>query len=608
MTDNLDPIRDIMASPEDVDLPPDLAAQGDPPDDGAPPVDGLPPGPDDMGPPREPSAVERCAELPLHDIGNARRVVIHFGEDLMFVPRVGWFVWDGRRWAIDSDLIETRRRLQTLTGLIEQETHFITVPPDKARLVARKGAIEERRAALAVKAEMSEEERAEDLQLRADAAQIAQLLAQVQDRIGQRLRHAKQAGNSKTLENMRGEAETMLMQQLERLDADAMAVNTESGVLIFSVSGGGDEGYSRTASFKLVPHSRDQLITKMMPVAYDPDARCPRFDGFLQRIMPAADMRRFLQRWYGLSMTAIPIQKLIFQYGSGANGKSVLTDLMARIMGDYAAIAKIETLTGQNKRGGGDATPDLMALVGANMARAAEPDEGMKWQEGLIKQLTGGEPVLVRAPYQTAFFEYVPRFKLTISGNHKPVIHGSDDGIWRRLLLVPFDVQIPESERLPKDELDAILWEERAGILNWLVEGLVDYLEGGLQEPQVVLSATAEFRADSDPVGAFVNAVCHVTGDPEDSILARELGEAFNLWLDDSGLAQWSPSTVQKRLAEKAERWRASSGQMFRKRKSSGIMRYDGLRFQDAFGRRFREMPRDSQGRILRSRTAADTP
>ncbi len=164
------------------------------------------------------------------------------------------------------------------------------------------------------------------------------------------------------------------------------------------------------------------------------------------------------------------MQKLAFFHGGGANGKSVLVDLMARMFGDYSASARIESLTGKNKKSGSDSQPDLMPLIAARFVRTSEPEDGERLQEGLVKALTGGEPMMIRALYSD-FIIFRPIFKLTISGNHLPEIRGGDDGIWRRVMLVNFPVQIPEKKRIPKEELDEILWQERSGILNWLIQG-----------------------------------------------------------------------------------------------------------------------------------------
>ena len=337
-----------------------------------------------------------------------------------------------------------------------------------------------------------------------------------------------------------------------------------------------------------------QRITKLMPVAYDPKAQRKRFDAFLERVQPDPVMRAFLQRWLGYSMSGLTgEQKFCFWYGSGANGKSVLADTIARLFGDYAATAKIESLTGTNRRGGGDATPDLVPLMNARLVRASEPEQGQRLQESVIKELTGGEPILVRSLHAD-FVEVKPIFKLTISGNHKPDIRGTDDGIWRRVLLVPFDVQIPPAER--DEGLVDKLVGEGPGILNWLIEGLLDYLENGLQEPQAVLDATLDYRADSDPIGTFLRDACVVSGDPADFVTARDLMDGFNLWLDQKGEGMWGDRTVSLKFKNLAGRYRdpgTTRTYVPGKRRVTG---YTGVRFQDFFQREFDEAPRNAKG------------
>lgn len=540
----------------------------------------------------------RCALFPLNDIGNGMRFVAHFGRDLLWVPRVGWFVWDGRIWAKDPDDIAVRRLAQKVSGLIAREVRHLPGPsPEEQEMIEARPEIEAEIARLkAVPAKDRPPADVERLiELSSRLKQIGRLEDDESGLIGQRLRHAKNAGNSGPIANMIAESSVNLTRSLDELDAGAFDVNTATGVLRFSVEEDLDAGMSRVARVDLLPHARDQLITKMVEVDYDPAARAPRFEAFLARIQPSAEMRGFLQRWFGLSMTAhTGEQKLAFLHGMGANGKSVLVDLMARLMGDYAATAKIESLTGKNRRGGGDATPDLVPLMGARMVRASEPDEGERLQEGIIKELTGGEPILVRALHSD-FVEVRPVFKLTISGNHKPEIRGTDDGIWRRVLLVPFDVQIPKAER-DAGLLDKLM-EEGPGILNWLVDGLLAYLEGGLQEPAAVLDATREFREESDPVGAFLGECAVVTGDERDFMTARELIEGFNHWLDEKGETRWGGRTVSNHLSRKAARWRhPESGRAFIKGKS-GVTGYRGIRLTDVFRTRFEAREQRSWGR-----------
>ena len=162
------------------------------------------------------------------------------------------------------------------------------------------------------------------------------------------------------------------------------------------------------------------------------------------------------------------------------------------------------------------------------------------------------------------------------------------------MLLVPFEVQIPKEQRDPN--LGEKLWAERAGILNWLIEGLIAYLEGGLQEPLAVLDATREYREESDPIGMFLDSACVVTGDATDSLPTKDLVLAFNYWMDQRGEGQWKDRTISLRLKEKSRSWRSSvTGKGFTDRKSSGVMRYDGIRFTDTFRK---DLPTDVEGRV----------
>lgn len=590
MTDGIERVRFVMSNPEDIELPEELRAAVPPGGDAMPPDDPAPEPPERI-----------ASSFPLNDFGNGQRFVTYFGEQVMWVPRLGWFTWTGKVWAKDPDKIATRRLAQQVSGRMGVETEWLVLEDWKMAQIARKRELVDQLTAVEADTADSEAE-AKARDLRRQITAINEFEKSLSEKRGEHRRFAKSTGNTGKIDALLTEGGIALAHELAQLDAAEMDINTESGVLRFSVSGGGDAGYSRTAEVHLIPHDRALLMTKMMPVVYDPEATCPRFDAFFEEVQPDPEMRAFIMRWLGLSMTASPVQMLAFWYGAGANGKSVLADLIARMLDGYAASAKIKSLTGVDRRGGGDATPDLMPLIGARFVRASEPREGEPLQEELIKELTGGEPIMVRA-LNSDFVVWDPYFKLTISGNHKPVIRGTDDGIWRRLLLVPWDVQIPEHRR-DKDLGDKVFTEERSGILNRLRDGLLDCLEGGLRVPTQVSDATREFREESDPVGTFLDQCCVITGDHADSIGARELGEAFNYWLSDAGMGEFKPRTVAIKLKEKAGRWKSKkTGKSFVARKSS-TMAYDGIRFTDVFGQAFRGLPRDAQGRILRGRIA----
>lgn len=592
MTPGIDDIRRAAEDIEDVDLPDGLVPDGDASRDGE---DSGPDG-DDPGPTAPPDGLppddsvnetaRACAALPLNDLGNGRRLQAHFGEDLIWVPRVGWHVWDGTRWAADPDAIAVRRVAQELGPKIAAEVWHIALSDIEMARLAERGK-------LATDLATAEADEPPDMarisQLRAQIADLTVLAKRLTALRREHRSWVRSSGNSGRIDAAIKEAGIGLARRLDELDADPLVVNTATATLRFTVSGGPGQGYSRTAAIEVLPHDRAHLLSKIAGATYDPQARAPAFHAFLREVMPDDEVRWFLQRWFGLSMLGIREQRLVFLYGGGANGKSVFVDLMARILGDYAATAKIESLTGKNRRSGAEATPDLVPLIGARMVRASEPEEGERLQEGKIKELTGGEPILVRA-LNADFVEVHPHFKLTISGNHKPEIRGTDDGIWRRVSLVPWDVTIPPERRDPT--LGEKLFAEAPGILNWLIDGAISYLEGGLQEPEAVKTATQEFREESDPVGAFLVAACVITGSENDSIGARELGEAFNYWLSEKGEGMWKPRTVALRLKDKARRWKAPNGKSFVERKAS-TMAYDGIRLQDLFRERFDRRPRD---------------
>lgn len=536
----------------------------------------------------------------LNDVGNGQRFALYFGRDVLFVPRVGFFVWNGKVWAPDPDEILVRGLSQQMGGLVKREVWHLTLDPQQMTALGRKAELVDERAVLArdtgADGRPGPDAAARIAQIDAELGAVQRLERKLGDLRSAHRRFAVQAGNSARMKAMREEAGVRLARKVEELDAGPLDINTESGLVRVTVA---KQDGRRFASLSCLPHEREHLCSKIAPVRYDPDAECPTFDAFMLRILPDAAVRAFVMRWFALSLTGMIEQKLVFLYGMGANGKSVLVDLMARIAGDYAATAKIESLTGTNRRGGGDATPDLVPLIGARMVRAAEPDEGVRWQEGLIKDLTGGEPILVRALHSD-FVEVRPCFSLTISGNHKPDIRGTDDGIWRRLILVPFEVQIPREEQIPKAELDAALFAERDGIFARLMQSLCEYLEIGLAEPDQVLAATLEFRQESDPYGTFLDEACTVTGNADDTILSRELTNAFHFWMMQRAEGAFRDRTVSLALKERSRRWVSKrTGQKFTERKSNGTQRYDGIRFNDFFRRQWEAAPKDAQGRAI---------
>jgi len=593
--DRYAPVREAFARAEDVDLPEGEGGGG--------PSDAPPPSPSGDG-----AAPDRAAEgalQPANDTGNGARFALYCGDDAMYVPRVGWHVWDGRRWRLDPDGIAVRRLAQTIHERIKAEIPHLKLRVAERRAVDRLDRLRADLRALdrgeeGLDAETAAKRREE---LTVEAEKLSSALWGSGSTRARHLTFAKSAGNTNAIKNMLTEAVTTLGREVEDLDAAPLTINTQTGVLSFLVTDMRSEGAGKVAELALLPHERRatvpgrnalQYITKMMPVDYDPHATCPRFDAFLERVQPDAAMRGFLQRWFGLSMTALPVQKFLYCYGMGANGKSVLAGLMRRMMGDYATMVRIESLTGKNRKSGSDATPDLMRLIGARAAITNEPEEGERLQEQKVKEMTGGDEMLVRNLHSD-FVAFTPYFKLTFTGNHKLDIRGTDDGIWRRPLLCPFDVQIPEEER---DETlgDTLFAEERSGILNWMIAGLIDYLERGLQEPPSVIQATEDYRKDSDPVGDFLATGCEIDG-AGDFLPARELVDACYLYLLENTAHAWQPGNLQRKLKERAEKYvHPATGKSYARHKRNGTWGYSGMRLTLAMRDKLHEAPRDAKG------------
>jgi len=571
--------------------------------------------------PQDPALAEQGARFPLNDTGNGQRFALYCGEEAMYVPRVGWHIWDEKRWKLDPDGIAVRRLAQSIQDHVIAEIPYTMLEDWQVTQIDEEPGHRRKKAELeAIEKDARTAEQEIELE---DVQQKLAWIRKLKDRRASlksdHRSFAKTTGNKGRIDALLTEAVTSLNQDIEDLDADPLTVNTESGLLRFSKErdeldasfpGGGSTKYIAKAT--LLPHerhvsiegrNRPQFITKMMPVKYDPAATCPQFDAFLARVQPDPEMRAFLKRWFGLSLTALPVQKFLYCYGMGANGKSLLANLMRRMLGDYATMVKIESLTGKNRKSGSDATPDLMKLIGARAAITNEPEEGERLQEQKVKEMTGGDSMLVRNLHSD-FVEFTPYFKLTFTGNHKLEIRGTDDGIWRRPLLCPFDEQIPEAER--NEKLGDILFDQEApGILNWMIAGLLEYLEAGLQEPAQVTDATEEYRKDSDPIGDFLGTACIMDGG-DDFTTARDVIDACYLYQLENNANSWQMGTLARKLKERADKYRhPNSGYAYRRHKRN-VWGYSGLRLADDWRAKINECTRDTNGKPIPRRDVDD--
>ncbi|MFZ8828767.1 MAG: phage/plasmid primase, P4 family [Armatimonadota bacterium] len=327
-------------------------------------------------------------------------------------------------------------------------------------------------------------------------------------------------------------AAPMCLASPDEFDADDWLLNLENGVLNL-----------RTLEF--LPHDPNWRLTKLAPVPYDPNADCPKWKAFLQRIFNNNErLIRFVQRAVGYSLTGSTREQcLFFLYGTGANGKSTFLEVIRALLGDYAVTAEFSTFVADRK---GSVRNDIARLHSARLVTAIEVGEGKRFAEELIKTLTGGDTVAARFLYRE-FFEFRPRFKVWLAANYKPEIRGSDYAIWRRLRLIPFTVTIPPEEQIPN--LAEQLKEELAGILNWALEGLRDWLANGLQPPPEVTEATEAYRAEMDIVGLFVQDAC-IT-DPTAVTPSKTLYDAFREWCAENGYEPFGQTAFGRRLAAK---------------------------------------------------------
>ncbi len=281
---------------------------------------------------------------------------------------------------------------------------------------------------------------------------------------------------------------------------------------------------------QLREHRHGDILTKLSPVAYNPDADCEVWERFIDQIFQSnSELILFVRRLLGYCLTGdVREQILPIFWGTGANGKSTLLNAILEMMGDDYAIAARDLLLA--KRGERHPT-ELADLFGKRLVCCVETDQGRHLAESLVKDLTGGDRIRARR-IREDFWEFSPTHKVILCTNHKPVIRGTDHAIWRRVRLIPFGVTIPAAEQ--DKSLPNKLHAERPGILAWCVRGCLEWQREGLGLPAVVQAATSAYRDEQDMVGTFI-ADCCVTGLADYRVKAGDLFGAFVAWCKRTG-------------------------------------------------------------------------
>ena len=328
-------------------------------------------------------------------------------------------------------------------------------------------------------------------------------------------------------------------------------------------------GVIHLPSGELRPHDPALRLHRQSPVPYDPAAECPAFLEFMLQIArDDTELVDYLQRFLGYALSGyVTEEKVQFWLGNGANGKSVLANVCRYLFGTYAASAPSAFLM-QSRRDAGGATPELAMLPGVRLLMANEVEAGSRLSAQTLKVAVSTEHIAARPLYGNVF-SFRPTHKLIVRGNHRPIIPDDDEGIWRRIDLVPFELNLQPDQR--DQSLEGRLLAEAPGILRWMVEGFAKWRRDGLRQPRRVRDASLAYRKDSDVLGQWLDDVCDA-GQAYEVPQAAAYG-AFRLWCHDQGLRQVSKKSFTRGLRERGvgER-RESTGQ----RKEL----YTGIRFK----------------------------
>jgi putative DNA primase/helicase len=411
------------------------------------------------------------------DRANAVRLARVFGQQLLHVERIGWHTWTGTHWRRSDE--EAVRVAAQLSRVILKEAAILAEEASREASEERREILANRAGKLATCAHKSES------RVRVDAALWF--------------------------------ARALLNIHIEELNRELYALNVQNGVIDLHTG-------------ELREHRRTDFITRCCPVAYDPKAKAPKWGTFLRRIF--ADnvaVIDFVQRAAGYSLTGDTGEQCLFiLHGSGANGKSVLLEVLGRMLGAYAKQAAPDLLLAKNQ----DRHPTEVAdLFGSRLVTAVETSEGRRLAEALVKQMTSGDKMRARFMRQD-FFEFDTTHKLWLATNHKPQVRGTDYAIWRRIRLIPFEVTIPEDKRDPKLAAKLIA-EELPGILTWAVQGCLAWQKKGLKPPEKVQAATKAYREEMDVLAGFLGECCVIHTNA--NARASALYTAYKKWCETAG-------------------------------------------------------------------------
>lgn len=370
-----------------------------------------------------------------------------------------------------------------------------------------------------------------------------------------------------SVQNKKRMAFAAAVQNLKRLQAMVELAKTEDGMSIGHMTQldsdrwllGVRNGVVNLKDGGLLAPNPTMLITRQAAAEYHDDAQCPRWLAFLDQIFEGdQDTIAFVQRALGYSLTGVTTEEALFIcFGSGANGKSVFSNVLTNILADYSQAAPPSLLT---VRRDGDSGPrnDIARLCGARSLQINELQQGDRLDEQIVKMLAGREMLSARFLHKE-FFDFWPTAKPWLRTNHKPIITGEDDGIWRRLHLIPFRRKFSEGERDPW--LEPKLLEERDGILAWMVRGCLEWHRIGLKPSATVRRESAAYRKESDLLGEFLDE--RTVNDPASRVEQGALFGNWRGWNEANGTRSGSKISFTRKLAERGVNEAKSNGKRF---------------------------------------------
>jgi len=435
--------------------------------------------------------------LALTDMGNAQRLVRLYGENIKYCfVWKKWLVWDDKKWTSDD------------LGIVAQ---------------------------LAERTAKSIFQEAASAQSLEDSTALAKWGIKSQD--NQRIKALlERARNQETIPVLP-----------EQFDSDPWLLNCLNGTIDLKTG-------------KLHYHKKTDLLTKSTTTEYIPNATCPIWLSFLNRIMEGnQNLVGFLRRAIGYSLTGNTMEKsLFFLYGAkGDNGKSTFLETITHLMGSYALAKFPVAALIDDPKANSNASANVAQLAGVRFVSCSEIGKGKKLNEELVKDLTGGiDTISAKRLYENPF-TFRPTHKLFIYGNDKPLASATDNAIWKRIKLIPFVVSIPEAEQ--DKQLPEKLLSELPGILAWAVEGCLEWQKSGIGVPDEVKDAVNNYRSEMDALGGFLEDCCLTETDSKCS--AKSLMEAYEKWCEQNGEKVYSQKFFGGQLTAKGfERYKGAGG------------------------------------------------